>query len=95
MNLFKNSQRVQYANHGSSYSESQPTVKASERKEITCNQARKQKCNYRAKQSIHACSFESRKHIAIVMQITLIVAGSVLVWILSSVKIKKRAADSI
>ena len=41
--------------------------KAFEKEEITCNQARKQKCNYRAKQSIHAYSSESREHIAIVM----------------------------
>lgn len=67
MSLFKDSQRVLYANYGSNNSESQPTVKACEKEEITCNQARKQKCNYRAKQSIHACSSESREHIAIVM----------------------------
>lgn len=43
--------------------QSQPTVKAFEKEEITCNQPRKQKCNYTAKQSIHAYTFENRKHI--------------------------------
>lgn len=75
LNLFSNIQRSQYANHGSNNSESQPTVKAFDKEEITCNQARKQKCNYRAKQSIHAYTLKAASTSAIVMQIALIVVS--------------------
>lgn len=43
-------------------SESQPTVKPFERKEITCNQARKQKFNYWLKQSVHAYFWKPQAH---------------------------------
>lgn len=46
------------------------------KEEISCNQARQQKCNYRTKQSIHAQGFWKPRHVTIVMQIALI-KGSV------------------
>ena len=59
-------------------SESQPTVKAFEKKEITCNQAGKQKFNYWLKQSVHAyiSKPQTRRHCnANSFQITLLFMG--------------------